>query len=43
MLPWWLLLVLFGAAGVLLIGLGATYEKRRQNVARLRGALNRLR
>jgi hypothetical protein len=42
-LPWWVLLLLFGAAGVLLIGLGATYEKRRQNVARLRGALNRLR
>ncbi|MGC9666790.1 SCO7613 C-terminal domain-containing membrane protein [Planosporangium sp. 12N6] len=43
MLPWWVLLVLFGAAGALLVGLGATYEKRRQNVARLRGALNRLR
>jgi hypothetical protein len=43
MLHWSVLLALFGAAGVLLIGLGASYEKRRQNVARLRGALNRLR
>jgi hypothetical protein len=43
MLPWWVLLLLFSAAGVLLVGLGATYEKRRQNVVRLRGALNRLR
>jgi hypothetical protein len=43
MLPWWILLLLFGAAGVLLVSLGATYEKRRQNVARLRGALNRFR
>jgi hypothetical protein len=43
MLPWWVLLLLFGAAGVLLVSLGATYEKRRQNVARLKGALNRLR
>jgi hypothetical protein len=43
MLPWWVLLVLFGAAGVLLVGLGATYEKRRQDVTRLKGALNRLR
>ncbi|NJC71503.1 permease [Planosporangium thailandense] len=43
MLPWWVLLMLFGAAGALLIGLGATYEKRRRNVSRLRGALNRLR
>jgi hypothetical protein len=43
MLPWAVLLALFGAAGVLLIGLGATYEKRRQRVARLKGALTRLR
>ena len=28
-LPWWVLVVLFTATGVLLLGLGATYEKRR--------------
>jgi hypothetical protein len=43
MLPWWVLLILFTAAGVLLVGLGATYEQRRHNMARLKGALNRLR
>jgi hypothetical protein len=43
MLPWWVLLTLFGATGVLLVALGATYEKRRQRISRLRGALNRLR
>jgi hypothetical protein len=43
MLPWWVLLTLFGAAGALLVALGATYEKRRQNMARLRSALTRLR
>ncbi|NJC85002.1 SCO7613 C-terminal domain-containing membrane protein [Planosporangium mesophilum] len=43
MLPWWVLLLLFSAAGALLISLGATYEKRRHNVARLRGAFDRLR
>jgi hypothetical protein len=37
------LLILFTAAGVLLVGLGATYEQRRHNMARLKGALNRLR
>jgi hypothetical protein len=43
MLPWWVLLALFTATGVLLVALGASYEKRRQNMARLRGALTRLR
>jgi hypothetical protein len=37
------LLIVFGLAGVLLVGLGATYEKRRQSVTALRSALNRLR
>jgi hypothetical protein len=36
-LPWWVLLLLFTAAGALLVGLGATYE-RRGAVQRLRGA-----
>lgn len=39
LLPWPILLVLFTAAGALLIGLGATYEKRRKKVKRVRGAL----
>jgi hypothetical protein len=43
MLPWWVLLIVFGLAGALLIALGATYEKRRQRVTALRSALNRLR
>jgi hypothetical protein len=43
MLPWWVLLIVFGLAGVLLVGLGATYERRRQSVSALRSALNRLR
>jgi hypothetical protein len=43
MLPWWVLLIVFGLAGALLVGLGATYEKRRQSVTALRSALNRLR
>jgi hypothetical protein len=42
-LPGWALLVLFTAAGGLLVGLGATYEKRRHDLQRLRGALGRLR
>jgi hypothetical protein len=43
LLPGWVLLVLFSAAGLLLVGLGATYEKRRHDVQRLRGALGRMR
>ncbi|MBT8225781.1 MAG: permease [Dactylosporangium sp.] len=42
-LPWPVLLGLFTAAGVLLIGLGASYEQRRQNVQRIRGVLGRMR
>jgi hypothetical protein len=37
LLPWWVLLLLFTATGALLVGLGATYERRRA-VQRLRGA-----
>jgi len=33
----------YPGTGVLLVGLGATYEKRRQSVTALRSALNRLR
>jgi hypothetical protein len=43
LLPGWVLPVLFSAAGLLLVALGATYEKRRHDVARLRGALGRMR
>ncbi len=43
LLPGWILLVLFSAAGLLLVALGATYEKRRHDVMRLRGALGRMR
>ncbi len=43
LLPGWVLVVLFSAAGLLLVGLGATYEKRRHDVQRLRGALGRMR
>ncbi|MBN1172156.1 MAG: hypothetical protein JXA67_08270 [Micromonosporaceae bacterium] len=42
-LPWPVLLALFTAAGILLVVLGATFEKRRQNVRRIKGALNRMR
>ncbi len=42
-LPWWLLLVVFTPAGVLLVGLGATYERRRMEFHRLRGAFGRMR
>jgi hypothetical protein len=43
MLPWGVLVALFTATGVLLVALGATYEKRRQNMSRLRGAVARMR
>jgi hypothetical protein len=43
LLPSWVPLVLFSAAGLLLVALGATYEKRRHDLQRLRGALGRLR
>lgn len=43
LLPWQIMLLLFTAAGALLVGLGATYEKRQQNVRRLRGAFGRMR
>lgn len=43
LLPSWVLLVLFSAAGLLLVALGATYEKRRHDLQRLRGALGRMR
>jgi hypothetical protein len=43
LLPGWILLVLFSAAGLLLVGLGATYERRRHDMQRLRGALGRMR
>jgi hypothetical protein len=42
-LPAWVLVVLFSATGLLLVGLGATYERRRRQVRRLRGALGRMR
>ena len=42
-LPGWVLVVLFSAAGLLLVALGATYERRRQQVRRLRGAFGRMR
>jgi hypothetical protein len=42
-LPWSVLLILFLSTGALLVALGATYEKRRQNMARLRGAVARMR
>ena len=42
MLPWWVLLILFTATGALLVGIGASYE-RRPTVQRLRGALGRMR
>ncbi len=38
-----LLLVVMGIVGVVLVGLGANYEKRRRNIQRLRGAIGRLR
>jgi hypothetical protein len=41
-LPWPILLVLFAGAGVLLVGLGATYEQRRR-LERLRGAIRGMR
>ena len=41
-LPWWTLLLLFTGTGVLLIGLGATYEQRRR-LDRLRGAYRGMR
>src|SRR5262249_32178983 len=38
-----LLLVVMGLVGVMLVSLGANYEKRRRNIQRLRGAIGRLR
>ena len=35
--------LIFIPIGILLVGLGATYEKRRRDLQRLRGALNRMR
>jgi len=43
MLPWGVLLALFTATGVLLVALGASYEKRRRNVAKFRSALKGMR
>ena len=43
MLPWGVLVALFTATGVLLVALGATFEKRRQRMSRLRGAVARMR
>jgi len=43
LLPWWVLLVLFTGAGVLLVALGATYERRRRRLSRLRGSVGRMR
>jgi hypothetical protein len=34
---------MFTGTGVLLVALGATYERRRGNVSRLRGAFGRMR
>jgi hypothetical protein len=42
LMPWWVPLLLFTAAGALLISLGATYERRRA-MRRLRGAIRQMR
>jgi hypothetical protein len=42
LVPWWVLLLLFTATGALLVGLGATYERRRA-MQRLRGAYGKFR
>jgi hypothetical protein len=42
LLPWWLLLVLFTGAGVLLVVLGATTERLRR-LTRLRGTVKKMR
>ena len=41
-LPVWMLLLLFGGTGLLLIALGATYEQR-QRLDRLRGVYRGMR
>jgi hypothetical protein len=42
-LPWPILLALFAGAGALLVALGATYERRRGDVRRLRGVYSQMR
>jgi hypothetical protein len=41
-IPWYYLFVLLGVGGIVLVTLGASYERRRRNLARIRGAFRTL-